>query len=169
MVIRPSQPGDAPHIARLIYEAALTYREFAGRDWEPPLDFYDERATREGLRRTGVWALSAEHRSHLIAHIAFNQARTREEPRAPIDGMAHLWRLFVRPDHWGTGLAGALLQRAHTEMRARGYVRARLFTPAGSGRARGFYEREGWHAAGEAEYYEDIRLELVEYRLDLSA
>ena len=62
----------------------------------------------------------------------------------PVPGTAHFWQLFVRQDLWGTGLAGDLHDRAVTEMRSRGYTRARLLTPTGQARARAFYKRRGW-------------------------
>jgi hypothetical protein len=43
----------------------------------------------------------------------------------------------------------------------------RLFTPAAHGRARRFYEREGWAAAGGEFHDPTPDLVLVEYRLGL--
>ena len=51
--------------------------------------------------------------------------------------------------------------------RERGYAALRLFTPAGHGRARRFYEREGWVAAGDEFHDPGPDLVLVEYRYPL--
>jgi len=40
----------------------------------------------------------------------------------------------------------------------------RLFTPAGHGRARRFYEREGWTAAGPPTDENAFGMALIEYR-----
>ena len=72
------------------------------------------------------------------------------------------------PPWWGTGVAATLHEAAVDEMRAQGYERARLFTPAQHTRARRFYERRGW-ALGEQRLDLNLGLELAEYRLELSA
>jgi hypothetical protein len=51
--------------------------------------------------------------------------------------------------------------------RERGSARMRLFTPAGHGRARRFYEREGWVPAGEEFHAAGPNLVLIEYRYAL--
>ena len=86
--------------------------------------------------------------------------------RALVPGVAHLWQLFVLPDWWGRGVAPVLHDAAIAEMQARGYLSARLYTPAQHVRARRFYERRGWSAHGEA-WNEDLGLPLTEYQLGL--
>lgn len=102
----------------------------------------------------------------MAGHVAFMPAtlalRVSDEP-----GLAHFWMLFVRPSHWGTGLAGELHAEALREATARGFSSIRLFAAAGQARARRFYEREGWSAAGEAFEDPDFGMALVEYRRPL--
>ena len=130
--------------------------------------FADPERLRDDFERFGnVWSLVAESDGRIVGHVAFLHAHTHDEPRAPIPGLAHVWRVFVAPEHWGTGLARELLRRAHAGMRERGYTRARLYTPKSQLRARAFYEREGWRPTGEQDYSDWLQLELVEYRLDL--
>ena len=81
--------------------------------------------------------------------------------------LAHFRNLFVRRDFWGTGVASALHSAAVDAARERGFAHMRLFTPAGQGRARRFYEREGWAQAGEEFHEPHIGLVIVEYRLPL--
>jgi hypothetical protein len=52
---------------------------------------------------------------------------------------------------------------AITEMRAQGYVSARLFTPTDHARARRFYERREWQAVDDR-FNEELGLRLTEYR-----
>jgi GNAT superfamily N-acetyltransferase len=82
--------------------------------------------------------------------------------------IAELKRLFVRPEHWGIGLASALLEEAIGTAFAAGYRSMRLFTPTANVRARRFYEREGWHAAGTS-MHDQLGVELTEYRRALGS
>jgi GNAT superfamily N-acetyltransferase len=91
-------------------------------------------------------------------------ARSDDEPREPIAGLAHLWMLFVVPSRWGSGLAPDLLEWAVAGMVAAGYDRARLWTPDGQTRARAFYERRGWGPTGREQFNEELGLRVVEYR-----
>ena len=52
--------------------------------------------------------------------------------------------LYVRPEAWGTGVAGELHDRAVAAIRAAGHERARLWVLEENVRARRFYERRGW-------------------------
>src|SRR5437588_8141317 len=56
--------------------------------------------------------------------------------------------LYVVPDAWGTGVARRLTEAALDAMRDRGAVEARLWVVEANGRARRFYEREGWTLDG---------------------
>ena len=52
-------------------------------------------------------------------------------------------------------------------MHARGFTRARLWTPAGQRRARAFYAREGWRATGVEWFDDGLQLLLVELQVPL--
>jgi GNAT superfamily N-acetyltransferase len=82
--------------------------------------------------------------------------------------IAELKRLFVRPEHWGIGLASALLEEAIATAYGAGYRSMRLFTPTDDARARRFYEREGWHAGGTSTH-DELGVELTEYRRGLGS
>ena len=66
----------------------------------------------------------------------------------PETRLSHLGKLFVVPAHWGRGTATTLLHNAIAAARERGFTMMRLFTPEGQGRARRFYEREGFRTVG---------------------
>lgn len=55
-------------------------------------------------------------------------------------------------DHRGTGVADLLMTEAERQVRANGHETAWLAVVAGNGRARGFYERAGWHDEGPFDY-----------------
>lgn len=57
--------------------------------------------------------------------------------------------LYVVPDAWGSGIAQDLMQTALDAMRVRGATEAMLWVVEANGRARRFYEREGWSADGQ--------------------
>lgn len=54
-----------------------------------------------------------------------------------------VFALYVHPDHWGTGVARALWSATLEWVQERS---GSLWTLAGAGRARAFYERVGWVA-----------------------
>ena len=85
----------------------------------------------------------------------------------PDPGLAHLWQLFVRQAHWGSGAARALLAAAVDAAAERGFDRMRLFAAAGQARARRFYEREGWTAPAPPALDPAFGMETVEYRRTL--
>ena len=58
-------------------------------------------------------------------------------------GDDELYAIYVHPDHWGTGVGQALLDRAEGELAAT-CMSATLTCMVGNARARRFYERNGW-------------------------
>lgn len=50
---------------------------------------------------------------------------------------------YVHPDHWGTGVAQAIIDRCHTDLSSL-RSRAVLWVLRDNPRARAFYERNGW-------------------------
>jgi GNAT superfamily N-acetyltransferase len=63
-------------------------------------------------------------------------------------GTAELRNLYVVPEAWGSGVAAALHGTALDWMRARA-GEAVLWVGEANGRARRFYEREGWRVDGK--------------------
>ena len=62
--------------------------------------------------------------------------------------------LYVRPEAWGTGVAGELHDRAVAALRAAGERQARLWVLEENARARRFYERRGWSPDGSTRVVE---------------
>jgi GNAT superfamily N-acetyltransferase len=161
-------------IARPGFES---YAEFAPPGWRPPAGRDERQRAADLLADPQTWALLALADERPVGHFAFTPARERSAGEPPpaawrerpvIVGLAHLWQLFVLPDWSGRGIAPLLHEAGTVAMRARGYERARLFTPSGQARARRFYERRGW-LAGDERFNPEIGLRLVEYRLELGS
>lgn len=70
-------------------------------------------------------------------------AQADEALGAPRD-LPEVTMLYVDPVAWGTGLAPDLLRAATGWIAHRGHAAARVRMAEGHGRARRFYEREGW-------------------------
>jgi GNAT superfamily N-acetyltransferase len=171
MRIRAASPADAGAVISLLSASFQGYREIAEPGWEPPVPGQEEMLTTEHfLGDDRVWYVVAEDDEGHAGQCGFTPAHTLRAMKGdPVPGTAHFWQLFIRPDLWGSGLAGDLHDRAVAEMRAREYTRARLLTPAGQARARAFYERRGWREAPvSVEEPPDLAgLPVVEYRLKL--
>jgi GNAT superfamily N-acetyltransferase len=169
MEMRAATLGDAAAIAQLVFDCFCTYRTFMGDDWEPPTR--EDQAADLEQRLPGVGVRTriavAAPGARFAAICGWMPARTEEEPRDPVPGLAHLWMLFVDRPHWGSGLASELLDWARTGMMAAAYDTARLWTPTGQARARAFYERRGWYATGRKQYNPGLGLDVTEYRLQL--
>ena len=61
-------------------------------------------------------------------------------------------QVFVDPRSHGTGVAAPLLAAAEQQVAAAGHDVAWLAVVVGNARARAFYEKRGWHDAGDLPY-----------------
>jgi GNAT superfamily N-acetyltransferase len=159
MRIRPASDSDAEAIAALVIAGDAAASDWAPAGWTPPT--YDaelekaQAAVASRTRRTFIAETGGDVGGYASLELV-NPA------------LAELKRLFVRPEHWGIGIATALLDEVVATAYAEGWRSMRLFTPTANARARRFYEREGWHVAG-ARQHEELGLELTEYRRALGS
>ncbi|WP_394831855.1 GNAT family N-acetyltransferase [Pendulispora rubella] len=61
-------------------------------------------------------------------------------------------QVYLAGHRRGSGIAGILLDEAERLVAANGHERAWLAVSPGNGRARAFYERQGWHDEGHFVY-----------------
>jgi GNAT superfamily N-acetyltransferase len=155
--------ADAEQLALNVSEGFASYRSFAPADWVPPSAAEELAMLAEALPARDTWCLLAEVEGELAGHVAIRAASTARFG-SPEPGLAHFWQLFVKPAWHGSGLALALHGEALREARERGYSTLRLFAVEGAGRARRFYEREGWVLEGEPMELAGFGLPVVEYR-----
>jgi GNAT superfamily N-acetyltransferase len=165
---RPATARDAHVIAGVVAAGFATYTAFAPPGWRARHAIQEEPELHVRLSRGDVHGrLALSDAGAAAGFAAWMPAATRGAVREPIAGRAHVWSLFVARDWWGSGLATALLDWCTTGMRESGYATAQLWTPRDQGRARAFYEREGWSASGAVEFSPDLQLDLVLYEREL--
>lgn len=97
----------------------------------------------------------------LDAFHARTPARVADTTVAEVDGevvgftMVHddeVEQVFVDPRRHGSGIAAPLLAAAEQQVAAAGHDVAWLAVVVGNARARSFYEKHGWHDAGDLPY-----------------
>jgi GNAT superfamily N-acetyltransferase len=165
---RPAGSGDTEAIGETTRQGFEGYRAFMPRGWAPPPAELETGRVAERLGEAHSWLFVALDAGRPAGHAGFTLARTRDEARTLVPGLAHLFHLFVREPWWGTGVADELHRRALEEAARRGFPAIRLYTPAGQARARAFYERRGWRVQGEPVHEPMLAMELVEYRRTLA-
>ena len=165
--VRPATAADADALAETVWEGFESYRSFAPPDWRPPdrLELAIGIAVRLRDPEQQTW-VAVDEDGDVAGQVSYLPA-TRARHPAEDARLAHLGQLFVRRAHWGSGVATRLLNLAIADAADRDFTAMRLFTPAEHGRARRFYEREGWAIRGEPMFELPLGLTLVEYRRDL--
>ena len=161
--LRSGTVADADRLAGAVIEGFEVYREFSAPGWEPPPAAEEVELLRGLLAEETTWCLLAESEGRVVGQVTFLPAA---RSAMPVDDpeLAHLRNLFIDRELWGSGLARELHDAAVEAARERGFARMRLYTPARHGRARRFYEREGWVPAGEEFHAVGPDLVMVEYR-----
>jgi GNAT superfamily N-acetyltransferase len=161
LTFRDATVADAAAMAETVGIGFESYRAFAPPGWAPPAFAVEVAAIRSRMLGHDAWGLVALDGDEPAGHVALLAD--------PAPATVYLWQLFVRPAHWGTGVADRLHEAFLEAARARGYQRARLKTPLGQARARRFYERQGWETDGLATLDDTLGLELLVYtRLGLT-
>jgi GNAT superfamily N-acetyltransferase len=143
LLIRPATADDAGELVRA-NEAAWNagMAQVVERKLDELAPFDDRVARyREGIAAlppgTRLWVAERDGRIVGHANVAVDEA------------LGELSALYVVPEEWGSGVAGALHDKALAGMRELGATEATLWVVEENTRARRFYEREGWSADGE--------------------
>jgi ribosomal protein S18 acetylase RimI-like enzyme len=165
--LRPATLADAERLAEVVTDGFAAYAEFGPPGWEPPSVEGQRALLEQALPQEDVWCLVAEERDELAGLCVIRSATGAGLDPAEA-GEAFLWRLFVEPPWFGTGLARELHDLGLEEASRRGFTSIRLFAATGQARARRFYEREGWVAAGPPFFQASFGMDVVEYRRELT-
>ncbi|MQA95117.1 MAG: GNAT family N-acetyltransferase [Streptosporangiales bacterium] len=164
--VRDAGPGDVAAIERVrVAGWRAAYQGLVPEDVIDRMRADDPRALasrRAALAKRGVFALLAEDPDGRAAGFCVG-GPDRDTPYG-----GEIYALYVRPEHWSSGLGRDLLGRGVAGLRARGHTEASLWVLEGNGRARRFYERAGLTATGERRML-DIGGPVPElrYRIDL--
>jgi GNAT superfamily N-acetyltransferase len=161
--VRRATGADQQDVFRFVLSGIDSYRDWAPH-WRPVPPTPEQRERASGLFDDDerAWILLALAGDEIVG-ISSLSLTTFADARVPDPDTVYLWQMFVRPDHQGSGLAGALLDRLLDEAGRRGYRRIVLWTPAGAAQARRFYEREGFELTGEEDPDSDFGLPIVQY------
>lgn len=149
---RPAEPSDAE-----------TIREIARASWHAAYDgLLGEEvvaSTVEKWYAIGDLRDSIEHSDHVL-YVAGSDGVgfVHLGPNPEDEQVAELFRIYVRPERWGEGIGGRLLDAAKTELD--GYDGLALSVLAGNGVGIGFYEKRGFERVGER----TVELGTDEYR-----
>jgi GNAT superfamily N-acetyltransferase len=160
---RRATVDDAEALAGGALEGVAEYPDFAPAGWSAPSFEAELEHVRPLLADERAWCLVAEAQGEIVGQITVLPAAAAPHP-VQDPALAHLSNLFVRRDFWGGGLARDLHRAALAGAHERGFAEVRLFVAAGQARARRFYEREGWVAAGPPFDDPVPGLTMVEYR-----
>ena len=143
IVIRRAVADDAEEFTRAHEEAWDAGMEgVVDKKLGELMSFEDRVASfRDGLTAAppGARVWVAERKGRIVGHAIVDVG----------GGIGELRGLYVVPEEWGSGVAGALHEQAVARMRQLGATVAILWVVEGNARARRFYEREGWSADGE--------------------
>lgn len=167
MLIRPAQPDDALHIARVHVRAwQVGYRHLLPGDYLARLD-PRERAQRydfanQDLQRPKT--VVVEEDGIIRGFATTSPARDADTPDS-----GELCALYVDPDAWGRGLGTALLSAARLRLVEQGFRHAMLWLLAGNQRAERLYCADGWAPDGQArtESMRGVTVDEVRYRRSL--
>jgi GNAT superfamily N-acetyltransferase len=163
--IRPAKTSDLGTIADNLVEGLSTYRGWTPSAWNPPGRTEMLIGLLQRFRSDGSWAHVAFTGTAPAGHIMIRP--DRDEADAPRADVALLTQLFVREQHWGSGLAQQLHELGKADMVDRGFTSGRLLVASGHARAQAFYVRQGWQRTGALETSGELGLELAEYVLAL--
>ena len=155
MILRPAKTSDAADIAAVhVAGWQVAYRHLLPAAYLDALDPAEHEVRWSMRLPRGV--LIAEVDGQVAGFVSTGRCRDEDLPDS-----TELYALYLAPDRWRQGLGSALLEAVVVP----GLV---LWTLAGNGGARAFYERRGFHTDGAAKTISPGGHDLVElrYRLD---
>lgn len=168
--VRPPNPEDAARIAevhiaawRTAYDGVMPDDYLAGLSHDQLTSGWTRNITSPP---DGVSQLVGEIDGTIQAISTVGPFRDREKADDP---SGELWMINAHPDAFGSGIGTALHRRALDRLRSDGHHRAALWVAERNGRARRFYEREGWteDPTRKAEDFGDRTVVEVRYVISL--
>jgi GNAT superfamily N-acetyltransferase len=163
VLIRPAAPGDA----RAIAEAHVASWRWAYRG-QMPDDLLDDLSVDE---REARWReiLAGDTATAFVAVrdgsvVGFASGGASTDDDAPAT-TGEVYSIYVIATEAGKGTGAALFTAIRVALAAKGFVDARLWVLETNGRARRFYEREGWGWDGSRSDHQEqcANLPIVRY------
>jgi ribosomal protein S18 acetylase RimI-like enzyme len=153
------------HAWRWAYRGLLPSSLLARMSEAPREAAWRETIVADGAKRTSVWV--AELSGRMVGFVATGAP----QHRGYAEDTAEVYSIYQLQEAAKTGVARRMLSRALDDLRARGFGCAILWVLETNGRARDFYEREGWCFDGGARTDALGRFVLheVRYHLDLAS
>jgi len=144
--VRVARPDDVGAIAALhVASWRWAYRGLLAEEILAELSVESRASTwAELVEDPEVAVLLAERGGALGGFASACATRDADAPR----GTGEVAAIYLSEGAAGTGLGSELFARIQDELRALGFTRATLWVLATNGRARRFYEREGWRWDG---------------------
>jgi ribosomal protein S18 acetylase RimI-like enzyme len=154
--LRAAEPDEIPALARLLLRAS------PGRSVDHEIAY-----VQAYFEHSETVITVAVDDGALVGVVSFEPYRIRGDAIAD-DQLAYLRLIAVDPSLWGSGLAARLLRWASARMLEAGFTAAYLSCGEQNGRARRFYEREGWRVGPRTRTHADWGA-MVEYTIVLDA
>jgi RimJ/RimL family protein N-acetyltransferase/GNAT superfamily N-acetyltransferase len=162
--IRAATRDDAERLGDFVHGAFEDYMSISPPGWTlPPVDLASEHETLDHPDARTLVAEPGGVLAGVVSYIPASVSRLRSDD----PGLIHFRRLFIHPGWHGSGLAQRLHGLAIDDARARGFTSMVLFTPYAQGRARRFYERQGWTHVTDHFGDERLGMPTVQYRYTL--
>lgn len=150
-LVRPALSDDAEAIASVhIASWQAAYRgqlpDYFLDDLEvqfrPRSDFWRQEISSPRTASHEIWVVTLA--DHLSGFVTFGPARDMNSRVA-----GEVYAIYVHPRRWRQGQGKMLFTHATTRLAALGFPKAILWVLQSNGRARRFYELQGWRADGQ--------------------
>ena len=148
-VVRPARAPDGPAIAEIVIAGwRAAYQGILDAEYINSSEFAAARRQQwdgfGGDSPGSTRVLVAETDGVVIGWASYGEPRHPDGPN-----LGELWGLYVDPDHWGSGAAGALTDRVLRDL-APGFAQAMLWVLQDNPRARAFYAKAGFADTGRS-------------------
>lgn len=145
LVVRPATEADARAVAEVhVAGWRAGYRGLLPDAYLDALSVDDRVAGWASGIATGPAVSLAQADDEVLGFVSYGACRDDDVP----EGTGEVFSLYVRPQAWGRGVGGLLLETAREALTQRGRVTHVLWTLHDNVRAQQFYERRGWVADG---------------------
>jgi GNAT superfamily N-acetyltransferase len=146
MLLRPAEPDDAIHVARVhVRSWQVAYRTLL------PDDYLNQLRPEDRAQRYDFASLDPQKPWTIVAvedGLIRGFATTMPSRDTDLPNHGELCALYVDPEQWGRGIGVRLVSAARERLLELGFQHALLWMLAGNLRAERFYQIDGWALDG---------------------